>query len=315
MNSLHTRIGNGLVRILRWSERYTGTDMVYLARGSGWLGVSQLSASIGAFISMYVLANALSPEVFGEYRFFMASFLILSIFALPGMRIALLESTPKNFRNNLIVAYREMVRFGVAGSVVSVGIAFYYVLNNNLALALGFLCIAILLPFFDSSSAFLEYLKALKEFRKVAVYTLIVRTILLALTTSVALLYPKYGWLIFLSFLIGNIAPNLYLHWRTTRRFAGPEETSDPKLTHYAKHLTALAVLGLLAMQLDKIFVWKFIGAEELAIFFIAYTLPQELGRFLQIIPQLYLPKFSIATPSIITKTLLQKILIYLGSI
>lgn len=301
-----------LIRALRWSERYTKTDMVYLAHGGAWLSLAQLVASLGAFILTVALANLLTQETFGEYRFLISGFLLLSIFALPGMQTALMESTPKGFRRNIEVAFREMFRFGSIGAALSACVAIYYFAQGNTSLALGFLLIAAALPFFNASSSYIQYLQALKAFRAVTVYTAITRIILLALAVAAAIYYPQHAWVILGAFLFGQIIPNLFLHRHVKRTHVSPEDIADPAIPSYAKHLTIMAALGLIAAQLDKIFLWHLIGAEELAMFYIAYAIPQEMVRFFQVIPKLAFPKFATADPMIIQKTLLAKVLKYL---
>lgn len=297
-----------LITFLRWSEKYTKTDMVYLAHGGFWLGLAQLIASIGSFALTLVLANLLTPEVFGEYRFLMSAFLILVIFALPGMQTALMESTPKGFKRNIVVAFRESMRFGLIGSAFSLLAALYYFTKDNLSLSLGFTVIALALPFFNATSMYLFFLKALKKFESVTVYTLITRSVLLIASVIAALLFPQYAWVILAAFLLGQIIPNALFHKRTVSEYVDEEGMADPTLPSYAKHLTVMAALGLLAVQLDKILVWNMVGAEELAIFFIAYAIPQEMNRFLRLPPMLAFPKFTTTSPEVIRQTLLPKI-------
>lgn len=302
---------NPLISFLRWSERYTKTDMVYLASGGIWLAIAQTSASLAGFGLTVAFANLLPQESLGEYRYLMSGVLILTIFALPGIRSALTESTPKGFRGNLAVAFASMRRWSMLGSLAAVSIAFYYLWNGNQGLALGFGVMAAAIPWLDSSAVYLEYLKALKEFRRVALYTLVTRFIGFVAIIIVAFLYPNHAWIILAAFLAGSILPNLFFHARTERVFTRPGDPIDPGLLRYARHLSIMAALSLLSMQLDKVFVWYFLGADELALFFIAYAIPQEAARFLAIVPALAFPKFSVAASGTVRQTLLPKIFLY----
>ncbi len=301
-------IKSRLYSFLRWGERYTGTDNVYLARGGFWLGLSQLAASIAAFILTIVLANLLAPEVLGEYRFLMSGLLILSVFTLPGVTVAIMESTPKGFKGNLGVAFRETMKWGRLGALVSFIVATYYFWQDNTTLALGFAAIALALPIFSAGEVYNYYLKALREFKKVAVYATVTRTSLLILSVIAAITFPSYAWIILTAFLLGQIIPNLIFHKKTATEYVSPEAVSDPGLIPYAKHLTAMSALGLVAAQLDKVIVWKLLGAEELAIFFIAYAIPLEVTRFLNLMPTLAFPKFADTSPETIRQTLMPKI-------
>ena len=300
------------LRFLRWSERHIKTDMVYLVQGGSWLGIAQIAASAGAFITTLVLANVLDPILLGEYRFLIAGFGILCILALPGTRTALRESTPKGYRGNLTAAFSLMQRWGTFAALAALGIATYYFINENVQLTIGFLIIALALPFNHAATAYLEYLTALKELRKVALYTLVTRVALVITILSAVFLFPQYAWAILAAFLLGSIIPNLIFHQKTKKEFIRPSDVSDPGLPRYAKHLSAMSSLDLVAGQLDKVFVWTLIGPTGLALFYIAHTLPQEIMRFLGIAPILAFAKFGARRPHEIRKTLLPKLLKYL---
>lgn len=306
------RVQKRLVALIRWSERYTQTDMIYLVRGGIWLSVAQFGTSIAGFLLTLILANILTPERLGEYRFLITGFTLLSIFALPGMRTALRESTPKGYRGNLTPAFKAMFKWGLVGSVVSIGATVYYFLNDNNTLAIGFLVIAIATPLYNAATGYLEYLTALKELRKTTLYTVATRIILVATTGGGAFLFPHYAWAILAVFLFATIIPNLWFHLRTKREFEKPGSTLDQDITRYAWHITAMTALGLVAGQLDKILVWKIAGAEALAFFFIAYTVPLALSQYLIIIPTLAFAKFGEKEPTTIRRTLLPKTLKYL---
>ncbi len=301
-----------LTTFLRFLERYTGTDMVYLVQGGFWLSVAQLGTSLSGFFLVTILANILPPEKLGEYRFLITGFTLISIFALPGMRTALRESTPKGFRGNLSYSFWIVVRWGVLGSAISLFASAYYFLHENVALAIGFLVIACASPLYNASTVYLEYLTALKKLRHTTVYTIISRAILAMLTAGVAFLFPEYSWMILTAFLFGNIIPNLYFHFKTAREVERGDTNVDRGLTAYAGHITAMTALGLVAGQLDKIFVWKFIGAEGLALFFIAYSIPLAMSQYLLIIPTMAFAKFGEKDPKLIRRTLLSKTLKYM---
>jgi len=306
---------NQLTTLLRWSEQYTKTDMVYLIHGGSWLGLAQLIASISGFIITYVLANSLTPEMLGEYRFLLAGFTLISIFTLPGMRTALRESVPKGYRGNLPTAFRVMNSWGTLGSLTAVGVALYYFANQNLGLATGFLCIAFIVPFYNASTCYLEYLTALKKLRDTTLYTSIGRVATLLTTVAAIFLLPHYAWIILSAYLLGTLLPNLWFHYKTVRNFHTAEEKIDPGITRYAMHITAMTALGLIAGQLDKFFIWNIVGAEGLAIFFIAYTIPLAITAQLNIIPTLAFAKFGEKDPALIRQTLLPKLGKYFGAI
>lgn len=303
---------NHLIKILRWTERYTGTDMVYLAHGSFWLSIGQFAISISGFLLTIILANTLSPEKLGEYRFLISGFTLMSILALPGMRTAIRESTPKGYLGNLVPAFNSMFKWGLIGSLISVFAASYYFIQGNINLSIGFIIIAFAVPVYNASTGYLEFLTALKKLRLTTFYTTLTRVLVLIFTAIFALIFPNIAWLILFSYLFSTILPNLFFHFRTVRTLTKTSDSADPDISRYAGHITAMTALGVIAGQLDKLFIWNFIGAGGLAIFYVAYTLPQAVSQYLIIIPTLAFAKFGEKDPRIIRQTLLPKILKYL---
>ena len=58
-----------IYEFLRWSQKYTETDNVYLLKGGFWLIVNQI-ISISTGIVLYIaFANFLSPHDYGIYKY------------------------------------------------------------------------------------------------------------------------------------------------------------------------------------------------------------------------------------------------------
>lgn len=303
---------NFITKVLRWSENYTGTDMVYLAKGGFWLSTAQFATSLSGFFLTLILANLLTPDKLGEYRFLISGFTLLGIIALPGMRTALRESTPKGYYGNLTLAFNKMFNWGLAGGIVSLFVALYYYLNDNVHLAIGFIVIALVIPLNNASTGYLEYLTALKKLNLTTIYTTIQRFSVLIITAIIAFLFPSIVWVILAAYLFGAVIPNIWFHFKTVKDFIKPNDSTDPGITKYSVHISLMTALGVVAGQLDKIFVWKLIGAGALATFYIAYTLPLTISQYLLIIPTLAFAKFGEKDPKEIRRTLLPKIFKYL---
>lgn len=297
---------------LRWSEKYFNTDMVYLAQGGFWLTLSQLVSSATSFLLIVVLANLISQETLGEYRFFMSGLLLLSGITLPGMSTAILESTPKGFKRNLEVASHQTMRWGFFIGSISLILSIYYFFNKTTSLGIGFLLISILLSLYTSKQIFFGYLKSLREFKLFAQYTIITRLVIVTSMLAGAYLFPKHAWVLILVFLLSNIVPNYLMQITVQRKFVRTEDVSDPSIQNYAKHLSFLAMIGIVASQIDSLFIWNFIGPKELAIFFIANTIPQEILRFLGVMTSLSFPKLAVLNHDTAKTNLFKKTFKYL---
>ncbi|MDP2649953.1 MAG: oligosaccharide flippase family protein [bacterium] len=297
-----------LVRLLRWSEKYTKTDMVYLAGGGAWLGFSQLVSSVQALVLTLILANVLSPDTFGQYRFLIAAFSILSVFSLSGMATAVLQSTPKGYKRNLTAGLRQKIGYGLIGGVLSLAAAAYYFVQGNDAYGWSFIVVAAAVPFFSTSDLYLPYLQALKKFSEAALYNTITKSVLLASMLAAAFFFREHLAVLVGVFLFSQIIVNFVAEWRVARKHIAQDDVSDPGLIPYAKHLSVMGALGTVALYLDHVLVGHFVGAAGLAIFAVANMVPMEAMRFARIVPTLAFPKFAASRAATVRATLMPKI-------
>ena len=300
-----------VMMFLRWCGRYTNTDMVYWVQGASWLTLTQIFLTFSGLILIYVMANNIDPIILGEYRFLMSGFTLLCITALPGMRTALRESVPKGNTGSLPFAFWTMFRWGLIGSTISIIVSAYYLYNDNVNLSIGFFIISILVPLYNSATAYNEYLIAVKALRLNTVYSVLTRSCSVLFTLIAIYLFPEFAWFILGASLMSTTITNLIFHSKTLKKYYRNNQKIDVNLPSYAKHLSLMTAFGLIAGQFDKILVWKVIGPEALAVFYIAQTIPQNITSSLNAIPTLAFAKFGERDPKITRQTLLPKILKY----
>ena len=70
--------------LLRWSEQYTKTDMVYLASGGFWSVVGQSAAAFTSLALAVVVSRYLPKDVYGDYKYVLAVATTGSSFGTPG---------------------------------------------------------------------------------------------------------------------------------------------------------------------------------------------------------------------------------------
>ena len=144
------KLKNGVFNSLKWLERYTKTDMIYLARGGFWLGISQFISTLSAFLTSIAFANLLAPDVFGIYKYILSINALLLITTLSGMDSAVTQSVARGFDNTLRIGVKTKMKWGLIGSVISFGLSLYYFLQGNMALTIGFGITGIFVPFSES---------------------------------------------------------------------------------------------------------------------------------------------------------------------
>jgi len=115
-----------LYNLLRWSQKYTKTDMVYLAKGGSWLTLGQIVSTIASFLSAIAFANLLPRETYGQYKYILSITSILAIPTLAGINTAVIRAIARGYEGSFIPALKTKIKWGLLGGITSIGLAGYY---------------------------------------------------------------------------------------------------------------------------------------------------------------------------------------------
>lgn len=293
-----------LVRILLWVQTYTKTDMVYLASGGFWLMLGQAASSLSALALAIVFANFAPPETYGTYKYILSVAGIFAIFSLPGMNTALAHATAQGKESTIHSVTSSRVSHAFLGSVIALAGSAYYFFNENVQLSLALLIIATSLPLFDTFTSYLFYFVGKKRFdlrTKYYVLTQVISTFILIVT----LLFTDNLVFILLSYFVPLVIIRTIFYYRIARNIPHvSSETEKAEVKKYGKHLTVMQILGMLAGEVDKILIWKFLGPTHVAIYTLALAIPEQIKGPLKGVGELAFPKFASQTSEQIKKNL-----------
>lgn len=286
---------NTIYKLLRYSEKYTQTDMVYLAKGEFWLMSGQILSSASTFLLAIAFANLLPKETYGVYKYILSVFGILAISNLRGLETPLSQAMARNYEGDFFTILKAKMKYGVLGTLSSLGIALYYYLNSNNTIAISFLIISVFLPFFEPLGIYHIYLLAKKRFRQATIYlsiTQIVATLsmiaVLFITSNIFVIILIYftSWTVLrLTFLSKTIKNN------------PPNKLQDHNTLSYGKHSTLINILASLIGSADSILLFHYLGAIDLAIYSFAIAPVMQFRGLFNNLPAIALPK--LATRSI----------------
>ncbi len=280
-----------IVPLLRKSERFTKTDMVYLAGGGFWLTLGQIVSSAATFGLAIAFANFLPKEVYGFYKFVLSIAGLLSIFTLHGMMSSVTQAVSRGFDGSVLPALRTRLRWGMLGGLAALGTAGYYFVNGNPTLTISFFIVAAFLPVMDAFGIFDALLNGKKRFRELATYNLWQKVVSTAILVVVVFLTNNL-FLVLLAYFIPYTLLRYYFLRRSLKKFA-ENNKKDPASLSYGKHLSFMSVLATAAGQLDKVLIFHFLGAAELAVYAFALAPPEQIKGPLKGITALMLPKYS----------------------
>lgn len=276
---------------LRRAETYTKTDMVYIAKNSFWLTLGRGIAAGSSALLTIVLANTLTKEALGDYRFVLSLAGIIAAFSLTGMSAAIIRAVAQGKPGTFWLGMRTSIRWGVSILILGIGISAYYFINGNEKLGASVLFITFSTFIVQIASQYSAILSGNKDFRRDSLYTMI--TTLLYAGSMVAVSFLTHSLVVLiLTYSVITAGAALFFLWRTTTVYpsVGP---ADPSAITYGKHLSVMGILGQISFQLDKVLMFHYFGAAQLALYSVAMAIPQQLRYLNKVLSTLMIPRMS----------------------
>jgi O-antigen/teichoic acid export membrane protein len=301
------KVKNLIYKLLIKSQKYTGTDVVYLAKFGSYLTIGNLISLIASFLLSIALARLLPKEVYGDYRYILSIFELLAISSLQGMNGAIVQGVARGFDKLAKDGLKTKLRWSLLGSFASIIIGAYFWLKGNTDFTISFLIVAAFLPLIKSSEIYQSLLDGKKLFNKRVKYSIIIQ-IFYTLIFLLVLFITKNLIIIILAYFFSITLIRTYFLVKTFKKFIR-NNSSDPEIIKYGKNVSFVGIIGLIAQQIDKILLFHFVGPVKLAIYSFA-TLPiDQLRSPLQSIQEIALPKLATRPIEEIKKTLPKKLL------
>ncbi|PLX21777.1 hypothetical protein C0584_01590 [Candidatus Parcubacteria bacterium] len=294
-----------IIVFLKWTEKWTNTDMVYLANGGFWLTIEKFFSVSSSFLIAIVFANYLSPEIYGTYRYSLSVITILMISTLSGIDTSVTRTVAQG--NEMVVkkAITEKAKWGVLGSIISLFLSFYYFTQNDITLSVIFLISVVFVPFLNNLDLWAAYLFGKKNFQTIAKYK-IFGNFLNFFPLLIATVFTKNIYIILSTFLVFGVLSKIILIRLTLKNFP-PNKNKDESFIKYGKHLSLMGVLSTISFNIDKILIFNLLGPVQLAIYSFATRPISEITSFLGNFSNIFLPKLSQRKMDDLKKTLLVK--------
>lgn len=283
--------------LIAFLERFLRTDIRYLVKGTFWLSISRVVGVGIAFGLSILYARYLPKELYGDYRYIMSVAGALGIFALPGMATIITRSIARGFEGTFRQGsfFIFFSSFGI--SLVSVGIAVWFYMYGNNALAAGFLIAALLVPFAEGLGNWRAYFDGRKEFEKKTGFNvasnlfygvLMGGAIALMITLDIAPLLALA--LLVAAYFFGHGIPNI-LAYRSTLKMVQKTAPIEPGAIRYGFHLSFLDAPATIANYLDGILLYQLLGPASLAVYSFALAPSEQIKGFLGLSAAVAAPK------------------------
>ncbi len=264
------------LQFLRWSEKYTETDMLYAVKGSFWIMFGKIGIFLIAFIKMLAFGRWLDQDAYGTYSFILSMISILAIFSLSGIETSLVKAIAKGKEGTFDLAVKERIKYSLFGSFASLVVASWYLYNQNIALASAFVAVALFLPFQSSFKTFSSFWIGKKDFERQGKYSLASGALVASVMIPV-IIFSDNPVIIILAFLISHSVFEGIFYLKTSKQKVNNEVFKEA--ISFGKSLTVMGAINKFAQHVDKIILWKFFGPIQLAIYsFAQVPIQQVLG-------------------------------------
>lgn len=285
--------------------------MVYATQGGFWLSLAKVVGLISSLLFAVAMANLVPPEVFGTYKFVISGAAIIGAFSLGGVGTAIIQAVARGYEGALHQGTKAYLRWSFGIIAIAIAIAIYYFLNGNEVLAISFLIAGACNPLIIGFSFFGQFISGKKDFRTFSIFDTL-RNVAPAFVLIATVFFTSDPVLIILVFFVSCTVTNILLYYSTVQKYQ-PNELVDPQSIPYAKHLSLMGIMVKVAENIDKVLVFHYLGASQLAIYAFAQTPIGNLKLLNDIPARLALPKLSERSFPELKRSLPRKILLLAG--
>lgn len=292
LSGIKTRIH----RLLRWSEKYTKTDMVYFVGSNFWMNFSRV-VSIGTGTLLTVaFANLLSPEQFGTYKYVIAATGLVATFSLSGLTTAVMRAVARGKKHVIPAIVRTAIFWSIPASIAALGASVYYFMHSNNDLGFAFLFIGVTNSVSNGVGVTKGVWQAAGDF-KINTLSGIPKIFVPFIIILLTILFTKnIVWILF-AYFASNVIMSLGGYYFILWWFGIKDSSKDvQEFVRYGKQMTMLGFFQLASGQIDQLLLWHFTTPATLAIYALALSPVNEAQNLLNNFLSILFPK--IATKS-----------------
>lgn len=288
MDSIQTWV----VRLLRWSEKYTKTDMVYLAQGSFWLILGQILSASTALGAAIFFGHAATQDTYGNFKYILSLAGLFAAFSLTGVGTSVTQATARGKEGVLSQGFRLSLKWSIGIAIASLGTAaYYYFIDHNNFTATSLLIVALLVPLINSFSLYDPFLVGKREFGRDTIYSFLVYTLPTVAVILSFLFISQRAIVMVASYLVTQTIVSGLLYLNTLR--LAQNHTEDPEMLSYSKHLSVMGLVNVIADKIDSIAIFTFLGPAQLAIYSYAIAMPEQIKALIKMIVPLSIGKYA----------------------
>ena len=293
--------------LVSFLEKWTELDVMYYVRGGSILFSTQFLLIVSSFLLSVGFAHLTSKELFGQFQFVLAVIGTISVLALPGANTAVLLGVSQKKEGTLTQAVRLKLKWcllGILGLLITAG--YFYVKQPQYEnLWPIFLVAIIFFPIMYSLDVTHSFFAGRRKFQWSCAFQLVTEAGS-AIAALVSLFFTKNLLIIFLVYFvmqaIGDISAFLFARSKLQNN------RTDPELTSYSLHLTAINFIPYIKSFFDKLIITYFLGFAATAVFTIAAAMAEQLYAVSKSVSMLVFPKLTAEKKEVIYSGVLKHV-------
>ncbi len=271
-----------------------------------WLFGGQMIGSVGSLVLTVLLANSLSENDFGTYKYLLTIFGFISVIALTGFTTSVTRSVAHGYEGELAVGIKTSLRYSLGMIALGLTISVYYLWQGNLIIGLGSLVATLTAPLVNALPLYTALINGRHDHKNYSIVGILINVVPV-LASLVALYFTTAILTLFTVYMVSQVVLHIVLYHVVTNHYK-PNDKRDHRSTTYGKHLSLMNVLGGISYQLDKVVIWHVLGPVQLAIYTIAIAPAQQLRYLNKILTTITLPRFSQRSLAHLQATMLPKL-------
>ena len=309
MQNLASRTRATAHRFLRWSEKYTKTDMVFISTTGWWASIAQIATALSSFGLALLVARFVTKTEYGQYVYILSLVSTLSIFSLTGIGGAVMQSVARGYDESLNDGFRLNMKWGVGVAIATLLLSTYYLINGNTVLSIAIFIAGMTTPLRTSFNLYSLYLNGKKDTMRSSIYVNGIGNVVPMLFVAFAVIFLPTATYLVIFYAIGNLLTSAYLYKQTLKIHPITSHEHDPGLKRYGLHLSVANILNTAAGNLDNLLLFHYLGAVEVAIYNFAIALPNQTKEPLGAIGSMMTARFSEHSAKTIKESMRNKIL------
>lgn len=269
--------------------------------------LGQISVAVFTFGLSIALANLFSQQDYGVYKFILSVAALIGAIRLTGINQAVIQATARGYYRTVIAASRLNTRWSVIPFVLYVGVACYYLYNDNILLAAGILIAGTGTLLVSIFGIYGSYLIGVEKYKTHSIDVTCV-SLINVVSIFCTLLFTQNILYVILAGALATVIPYMALGAYRLRSIT-PTDTIDTQALTFAKHLSVQNVLSVAANHVDKVLLFQRIGGVELAIYAFAIAIPEQARGILKNALSIITPKYAQLNVAALHRSIKQKII------